>query len=189
MSKRALLVLTKGFEDLEAVAPIDVLTRVGVEVTVASLEPGPVSAAYGTKLATDTTLSDVTEDYDAIIIPGGKANAVSLAEDAKLRELIAEYNRKGKIVAAICAAPSHVLGESAGILRGKKATGDPGFITKLESSGAVVSDGPVCVDGNIITATGPGSALAFALTISSHLVGDEQVRPFAEKWGTDYVAA
>jgi len=188
MKKRALIVLAEGFEEIEAVAPIDVLNRVGVEVVIASLEPGPVDAAYGTTLVPDTTLSAVTEEFDAVVCPGGKANARALAADATLRELIVDYHRRGKLVAAICAAPSHVLGESAQILRGKRATGDPGFMDKLASSGAELTEGPVCVDGNIITATGPGSALPFALTIAAHLVGDEKVEPFAEKWGVTFSA-
>ncbi len=186
MNKRALIVLAEGFEDVETIAPIDVLTRVDVEVVVASLEPGPVDAAYGTTIIPNTTLSEISGNFDAIICPGGKANAQSLAKSETLRSLIREYYNQGKLVAAICAAPSHVLGESAQILRGKKATGDPGFMDKLSASGAEVCDGPVCIDGNIITATGPGSALPFALTIAAYLVGNEKTKPFAEKWGITY---
>ena len=186
MGKRALVVLAEGFEDIEAVAPIDVLTRVGVEVTVASLKPGEVRAAYGSKLVPDTTLAEVSDSFDAVICPGGKANARALADSEQLRELIVNYFDSGKLVAAICAAPSHVLGESAQILKDKTATGDPGFMEKLSQHAARTTDGPVCVDGNVVTATGPGSALAFALTVASQLVGDDKVLPFAEKWGVSY---
>lgn len=186
MAKRALIVLADGFEEIEAVAPIDVMTRVGMEVVVASLAPSPVHAAYGTKLMSDTVLSEVESEFDAIICPGGKANARALAADSLLRKKIIEYNERGALVAAICAAPSHVLGESAGILRGRRATGDPGFTDKLASSGAILQDGPVCIDGNLITATGPGSAISFALSVAAYLAGDELVEPFSKKWGIDY---
>lgn len=182
MKKRALIVLAEGFEDIEAVAPIDVLNRVGVEVVVASLKPGPVAGAYGTKILPTTTLAEVKSEFDAIIFPGGKANAMALAKSSEVRSLIQDYNNKGKLVAAICAAPSLVLGESAGVLKNKNATGDFGFTDKLISAGAKAHPGPVCIDGNIITATGPGSALAFALALAAYLVGEELVKPYAEKW-------
>lgn len=183
MKKRALLVLADGFEDIEAIAPIDVLTRVGVEVVVASLKPGPVSAAYGTKIIPNTTFAEIEGEFDAVICPGGKANAVALAQSHELRTLIQDFDNRGKLVAAICAAPSLVLGESAQILKGKNATGDSGFTDKLVSSGAIVSKAPVCRDGNIITASGPGSALSFALNLAAYLVGDEIAKTYAEKWG------
>lgn len=184
---RALLVLSDGFEDIEAVAVIDVLTRVGVEVVVASLKPGPVRAAYGTTLIADATLDSISGDFDAVICPGGKVNAKSLAADEGLRTLLKSYNDQGRLIAAICAAPSHVLGESAGLLSGRCATGDPGFREKLAASGAMVCDEPVCSDGNLITASGPGSALQFALTIAAQLKGEDAVRPFARKWGVEYI--
>lgn len=181
--KRVLLVLSEGYEDLEAVAPVDVCNRVGIEVVIASLRPGVVKAAYGTNISPDTVLSEISGDFDAIVCPGGKKNAEALAADSTLRELIKDYHAKGKLVAAICAAPSHVLGESAQILAGKRATGDPGFNEKLAASGAELTFEPVSVEGNIITATGPGSALQFALTVAAYLVGKDSVVPFAEKWG------
>jgi 4-methyl-5(b-hydroxyethyl)-thiazole monophosphate biosynthesis len=186
MAKRALIVLAEGFEEIEAVAPIDVMTRVGIDVVVASLTPPPVKAAYGTTLMSDCTLSEVEGEFDAIICPGGKANAKALAADSLLREKILEFNERGALVAAICAAPSHILGESAGILSGRHATGDPGFTEKLAESGAILEKGPVCIDGNLITATGPGSAMSFALSVAAYLVGDDLVEPFSKKWEIDY---
>lgn len=189
MKKRALIVLADGFEDIEAVAPIDVLNRVGVEVVVASLKSGAVSAAYGTKIIPSCALAEVSGEFDAIIFPGGKANAVALAQSHEVRGLIHEFIEKGKLVAAICAAPSLVLGESAGVLKGKNATGDSGFTDKLISSGAKAHPGPVCIDGNIITATGPGSALAFGLALASYLVGEEVTKPYYEKWEVGKMAS
>src|SRR3989339_372127 len=113
MKKRILIVLSEGFEDVEAVAVIDVLTRCGVEVTVASLEKGPVKAAYGTTIQPHLSIDDVKGEFDGIIFPGGKKNAVNLAANPKVIELVREYAKSDKLVGAICAAPSHVLAESA----------------------------------------------------------------------------
>ena len=186
MSRTALIILANGFEDVEAVAPIDVLNRVGVEVTVASLDRGPVQAAYGTTLVADTTIDQVDRLYDAIVLPGGTANAQHLAAHPKVKQIILDHLQSDRIVAAICASPSHVLGEAAGILKGRKATGDPGFRDKLAASGAIVTDEPVTVDGKIITATGPGTALPFALRLAAELAGRAEADVFAARWQVSY---
>ena len=185
MAKRALLVMADGFEDIEAVAPIDVLTRAGVGLTIASLNAGNVSAAYGTKIVPDTTVDKIHELFDAIILPGGRRNAESLAASAEVVELVKEHSKAGKIVAAICAAPSHVLGEAAGLLKGKRATGDPSFNQKLAGSGASVTNETVTVDGNFITAMGPGAAMLFALMLAEKLVGKQVADEFAMRWRID----
>ena len=158
MTPRVLICLAEGFEDIEAVAPIDVLTRCGFEITVASLVPGPVKAAYGCTIVPTTTIDNAHGLYDAIIFPGGRKNAQALAGDERVVTMAREHYRAGKLVAAICASPSHVLGEAAGILRGKRSSGDPSFDDKLAASGAIVTGENVTIDGNIITAMGPGSA-------------------------------
>jgi 4-methyl-5(b-hydroxyethyl)-thiazole monophosphate biosynthesis len=185
MAKKALMILAEGFEDIEAVAPIDVLNRCGIEVTIASLSPGPVKASYGSVLHTDTTIEMVDDNYDAVIFPGGGKNAKALAAHPKVKELVHAFNDKGKLVAAICASPSHVLAEAAGILKGRKATGDPGHNEIMVAAGATVTDHSVTVDGNIITAMGPGAALQFGLIIAEYLVGKEKPAEFARKWRMD----
>ncbi len=120
MPKSALVILAEGFEDIEAVAPIDVLTRAGIAVTVAGITPGPVKAAYGTTILPTCDFDKArTSEYDALVFPGAVGNAEALAADFRVVELIRRYNTLGKLVAAICASPSHVLGEAAGILKGK----------------------------------------------------------------------
>jgi 4-methyl-5(b-hydroxyethyl)-thiazole monophosphate biosynthesis len=176
------MVLAEGFEDVEAVAPIDVMNRCGIAVTVASLTPGPIRASYGSVLQTDTTIDKVDDSYDAIIFPGGGKNAKALAAHPKVKELVHAYNDKGKLVAAICASPSHVLAEAAGILNGRNATGDPSHNEKLAAGGASITDENVTIDGNIITAMGPGAALQFGLAIAEYLVGGEKPSEFARKW-------
>jgi protein deglycase len=182
MSRKVLICLADGFEDIEAVAPIDVLTRCGFEVTVASLVPGPVKAAYGLTLAPTTSIDKVYGLYDAIIFPGGRRNAQALAGDERVVQFAREHYRAGKLVAAICAAPSHVLGEAAGILKEKRSSGDPSFDDKLAASGAIVTGENVTIDGNIITAMGPGAAIPFALAIAEYLGAGSTVEGFRKKW-------
>jgi protein deglycase len=181
--KRVVMVLAEGFEEIEAVAPIDVLTRAEVEVTVAGLVSGPVRAAYGTTILPNTSIDQIDGLYDGIIFPGGRKNAMALAAHPKVVDLAQKHCRAGKLVAAICAAPSHVLGEAAGLLKGKRATGDPSFNEKLSASGAIITGDVVTVDGNIITAMGPGAALPFALQLAEYLSGKEIADTFAGKWG------
>ena len=183
MSKSALIILSEGFEDIEAVAPIDILTRSGVEVWTAGLKPEPVAGAYGTLLIANATLvKDTGGEFDALILPGGLENAERMAQDEKVVETVRSQHRCGKLVAAICASSALVLGESCGILRGKRATGYPGFNDRLAACGAVVTGDHVTVDGNIITGMGPGAAVAFALQIAECLVGREIPNDLAARW-------
>lgn len=182
MSTRVLLVLAEGFEDIEAIAALDVLTRAGIEVTVASLEYGPVKAAYGTTIIPHKSIDQVDGLFDGIVFPGGRKNAQALAANSRVRELTREHNAAGKLVAAICAAPSHVLAEACGILSGRRATGDPVFNEKLAAGGANITNELVTVDGNIITGMGPGAALPFALQLVEYLAGKDVADGFASKW-------
>lgn len=182
MPRNALIVMADGFEDIEAVAPIDVLTRSGVNVTIAGLANAPIKAAYGITLIPHMSVDTIAELFDCIIFPGGRKNAEALAASHKVVALAKAHLEAGKFVAAICAAPSHVLGEAAGILKGKRATGDPGFNDRLAASGAIVTNEQVTVDGNIITSMGPGAAMLFALMLAERLAGKSIADQFASKW-------
>lgn len=182
MSKKALIIMADGFEDIEAVAPIDVLNRVGVEVTIAGLQNRPIKAAYGIIIVPQMGIDGVEGLFDCVILPGGRKNAESLADSPTVIEKIRRHHDSGKLVAAICAAPSHVLGEAAGILKGKRATGDPGFDDRLAAAGAIVTKEQVTVDGNIVTGNGPGAAMLFALMLAERLAGKEIADQFAAKW-------
>ena len=182
MQKRAVVILSEGFEDIEAVAPIDILTRSGVEVTIASIKAGPVAAAYGSTLVPHTTIDRVHELYDAIILPGGLTNAEKMAANDRLIDLVKCHHAASKLVAAICAAPALVLGETAGLLKGKRATGFPGYDSRLAACGATFTGDHVTIDGNIITGMGPGAAVSFALQIAEYLVGKEIPDDLAGRW-------
>lgn len=176
------MILDDGFEDIEAITVLDVLTRAGVEVTVAGLHDGPIKAAYGTTILPDTTIDKVTNIFDGIMLPGGRKNAESLAANLNVLELVRKYNAEHKMIAAICAAPSHVLSETAGILKGRPSSGDPIFNDKLAAGGAIITDQPVTVDDNIITGMGPGAAMPFALKLAEYLTDKETADNLARKW-------
>ena len=182
MAKSVLILMSNGFEDIEAVAPIDILTRCGVDVIISSIRSGPVKGAYGCTLVPHAELAEIQGSYDALIIPGGKANAISLAGDPRVSELIRNQSQSGRIVASICASPSHVLGEAANIVKGKRVTGDPAFNERLEKCGGIVTNEPVSRDGQLITAQGPGTALAFGFIIAMQLAEASHVRALAAKW-------
>lgn len=182
MAKRALVLISEGFEDVEAVAPVDILTRAGVEVTIAGLAEGAVKGAYGNTVLAHTTINKIDDLYDAIVLPGGSKNADNLAENKKVIELVKKHFEAGMLVAAICASPGRVLAEEAGILNSRKATGFPGYEDKIINGGGSYTDEHVTVDGNIITGMGPGAAMLFGLEIVSYLVGNEIADEFAAKW-------
>jgi 4-methyl-5(b-hydroxyethyl)-thiazole monophosphate biosynthesis len=182
MNKKALIILAEGVEDIEAVTPVDVLTRAGVDVTIAGISGGPVKAAYGNILMTHISIDKISSLFDAIILPGGLPNAQKLAVHPKVVELVKKHFKAGKLVAAICASPGLVLAEAANILKGKKATGFPDFNDKLEAGGAIITDQPVTADGNIITGMGPGAALLFGLMLVEYLVDKKTADSFAKKW-------
>ncbi|MDZ4723090.1 MAG: DJ-1 family glyoxalase III [candidate division Zixibacteria bacterium] len=184
MSKKVLVVLAEGFEDMEAVAPIDILNRAGVEVTIASLVKGPTKGAYGTTIVPHKSIDEIDLDfiYDGIVFPGGRVNAQALSKHPKVMMLVHRHHSAHKMVSAICAAPSHVLGEGAKILKGKRSSGDPTFNDMLAASGAIVSGEIVTVDDNIITGMGPGAAIPFALQLVEYLVDKQTADQYAEKW-------
>jgi len=170
MSKRALIAVADGVEDLECVTLIDVLRRADIEVLVASLEERRmITCARGTRLTADVMLVDVlAQDFDLIVLPGGMPGAQHLADFEPLAERVRKQAKAGELFAAICAAPALAL-QSYGVLRQRRMTCYPAFSDRL--SGCTFVDEAVVVDGNCITSQGPGTALAFALTLVEQLVG------------------
>jgi len=166
---RVLVPLAEGCEELEAVTIIDILRRAGIEVVTAGLASGPVRASRGVVLVPDTLLDQVlSQEFDMIVLPGGKGGADRLAEDERVRDLLLRAFEQGKYIAAICAAP-RVLAES-GLLKGRHATSFPGILD--DQTGIHLSKAPVVQDGRIITSRGPGTAMDFALELVRLLLGD-----------------
>lgn len=179
MKKTALIVLAKGFEEIEAVVPMDVLRRAEIDVVVAGLTEKSVTGAHGVTIVADTVFSEYDGVPDAVVLPGGLPGAENLAGSSKLRDLIVRMVSEKKIVAAICASPALVL-EPAGVLKGKEATCYPGFETNF-SANVRFSEDKVVSDGNIITSRGPGTAMAFALCIVDTLTGGIRADVLAEQ--------
>lgn len=182
MVRKALVIISDGVEDVEAVAPVDIMYRAGVGVTIAGLVDGPVKGAYGNTFVTHTTVDQIDSLYDAIVLPGGAKNADNLAESRIVVELVQAHFAEGKLVASICASPGRVLGEAAKIIRGKKVTGYSGYREKIENAGGIYTDDLVTTDGNIITGIGPGAAILFGLEIVEYLVSKQITDEFARKW-------
>jgi len=142
-----------------------------VEVVSAGLDARPVRASRGVVLIPDTTLDEVMSDsFDMIVLPGGLPGADNLDQDARIHTLLQRMNRDGKYTAAICAAPKVLA--SAGLLRGRKATGYPGVLEKTGQSAIDIGLEAVVRDGTVITSRGPGTAMDFALELIELLVGD-----------------
>ena len=178
MNKKVLIILADGFEEIEAVTPIDVLRRAGVEVTVAGVGTKDVTGAHGLTLHGDTLLDQYHGVPDAVILPGGMPGAKNLAGYTDVSDIIQRVHGAGKVVAAICAAPALVLAP-LGLLDGRRATCYPGFEKNLSSKTKFVTD-RVVRDGNVITSRGPGTALEFALELVSQLVGPGEVKKLTE---------
>lgn len=170
---KVLVPLAQGCEELEAVTIIDLLRRAQIDVTTAGLEDGPVTASRGVKLVPDTDIDTaLKEDFDMVVLPGGKAGAENLDNDPRIKALLKKMANNEKYTAAICAAPTVLA--NAGLLKDKKATSYPGFLEKMQLSDTTISNSPVVVDGNVITSRGPGTAMDFALALIETLAGKDK---------------
>jgi len=189
MAKKAIVLLADGFEDVEAVTPIDYLRRAGIEVTTASIsESLTVTSKWGgIKMTANSTLTDIvkqgTDGWDAIIAPGGMPGSTNLAASKETGALIKKMAADGKFVCAICAAPALVLAP-LGLLNGKKFTCYPGMEEKVRATccanGSKWSDNHVVTDGNIITSRGAGTAGEFAVTIIEKLLDKAAAQKIAD---------
>lgn len=166
MKKRVLVTLAEGFEEIEALAPVDILRRAGAEVIIAGVDGEVITGGHGIKVVPDARIEDVDTDFDAIILPGGGLGAKNLSESWLTHEKMLLLVNKGALLASICASPAVVLGP-AGLLNGHQAVCYPG--AEEHSPDFTFSDMRVCVDGNLITAQGAGVAVEFALAIVEHL--------------------
>ncbi len=171
-SKRILVPLAAGFEEIEAVAIVDVLRRAGLEVVLAGLQPGLVRGAHGIDMATDAQLSDLNAlDFDAIVLPGGMPGTTHLMQDERVLSAVRALHAEGRVTAAVCAAPM-VLAK-AGVIAGIPVTSHPSVRDQLGA--ALVRDQPRVVrSGKVFTSQGPGTAIEFALELVAEFVGRAQ---------------
>ena len=171
--------LADGFEDVEALIPIDVLRRGGVEVvTVSTTEFPLVESAHGVNIEADIQFEQGDyEDADLIMLPGGMPGASNLYEHEGVCKVVCNQFAAGKKVAAICAAPAVVLAQ-LGILDGKNATCYPGFEDALIESN--YTGELVTVDGSVTTGEGPAAAFPYAYELLSQLVDKQTAAQIAE---------
>lgn len=178
---KAYVFLADGFEDVEALIPIDVLRRGGVEVVTVSTTDFPlVESAHGVAIEADLQFEQVdTSDADLLMLPGGMPGASNLYAHEGVCKAVCEQAGAGRKVAAICAAPAVVLAP-LGILDGRKATCYPGFEQALREGNAQYTSDLVTVDGNITTAEGPAAAFPYAYELLAQLVDQKTSDQVAE---------
>ena len=165
------IILGTGFEEIEALAPCDLLRRGGVDVKLAGIGSQEISGGRGIKVKTDCLLEDIDlSEADMIVIPGGLRGVETIESTPAALELVRSAYDMGKFVAAICAGP-RVLAK-IGILDGKNAVCYPGMEAEM-TGGIMTNESPVVCDGNVITSRSAGTAIDFGLTLLSLLKGSE----------------
>ena len=178
--KKVYVFLANGFEDVEALIPVDVLRRGGVNVvTVSAVDDSQVvESAHGVQMVADTMFADCSfGDADLLLLPGGMPGASNLYEHEGVCQAVTAQHKAGKLVAAICAAPAVVLAQ-LGVLDGRRATCYPGFEQLLKR--ATYTADLVTVDGNVTTAEGPAAAFPFAYELLKQLQGEQTSHDVAE---------
>lgn len=177
--KKIFVHLAEGFEEIEAITPVDVLRRAGCDVTMVSVTGNRmVTSSRNIAVQTDALFEEV--DYtkaDMLVLPGGMPGSKNLDQHEGLKNKLLEADRSGKFLAAICAAPM-VLGH-LGLLQGRKATCYPG--NEKDLVGATVTGKAVEIDENFITGKGAGSSIKFSLALVEVLCGKEKAQDIKTK--------
>jgi 4-methyl-5(b-hydroxyethyl)-thiazole monophosphate biosynthesis len=181
-----LVLLAEGFEEVEAITPIDYLRRVGIAVTTAAIgDTLTVKGSHGLQVSADTKLKSVLGDgpsvWDAVLVPGGLPGTDNIAASKEVGDFLVSAGAAGIVICAICAAPARVL-SPLGLLAAKKFTCYPGEEEKVLS---VVSDAEwkqdrVVVDGNLVTSRGAGTAGEFACAIIEKLLGEGEGKKISD---------
>lgn len=169
---RVCIFLAEGFEEVEALTPVDLLRRAGIEVATVSMnETKEVTGRSQITVVADVLWADSQADTaDMLVLPGGQPGVKNLGAHAELTALLKKYAEEGKLLAAICAAPTIFGG--LGLLKGKDATCYPGLEDQLLGANAL-TDKRVITDGNITTSRGAGTSIPFALRIIEILKSKE----------------
>lgn len=179
--KKFLVFLAEGFEEIEALTPVDYLRRAGIEVdTVSITDIREVVGSHNITVLADKTISEINEeDYLGLYIPGGIPGATNLRDSQKVIEIVKKFNEKEKIVSAICAGPV-VLGR-ADIIKDKRVTSFPTFEDKIENLRTYVNDQIVVEDENIITGRGAAIAIYESFKLIEKIKGKEAVENLKEE--------
>lgn len=171
------LFMANGTEEIEALTPVDLLRRAGIEVRIVGVGGRRVIGSHGVHIECDIADAEweCPAHLEGVVLPGGMPGTKHLDASPVVDRTLSTASSQGRLMAAICAAPL-ILGRR-GLLDGFRATCFPGFEGEL--TGARVESSPVCRDGNIITARGAGAALPFALELVSALCGEERAKALA----------
>ncbi|MFL0414177.1 type 1 glutamine amidotransferase domain-containing protein [Sphingomonas sp. 179-I 2A4 NHS] len=173
---RVLILATDGFEDSELFEPRQALLDAGAKVTLASIKTDPIQGVKHDSdptrtITPDLTLDQVdTEDFDALLLPGGVGNPDKLRMEDRAVSIVGEFMDDEKIVAAICHAPWLLV--EADVVDGRRVTSWPSVRTDLENAGADVADEEVVIDGNLITSRKPDDIPAFNRALIQALEDD-----------------
>lgn len=171
---QVLVPLAEGFEEIEAVAIVDILRRAEIDVISAGLADGPVTGSRGIVVVPDTTIAQVQDDpFEMIVLPGGLPGTTHLQGDSRIINMIRRVHDQGGYVTAICAAPSIFAG--MGLLKGRQVTSHPSVKTADGFAEAEYIEQRVVVDGHFITSRGPGTAIEFAMQLVETLAGPAKV--------------
>ncbi len=166
--KKACVLLAEGFEEVEALTPVDFFRRAGIEVITAGIGGAEIKGSHGIEVRADVVLSASLKDFDCVVVPGGMPGSKNIAASDLACKLIVRSFESGALVAAICAAPVVVLGP-AGLLKGRRFTCYPGM--EKDAAGGLFSGERVVIDGNLITGRAAGCAGEFSLSVIRSLLG------------------
>ncbi len=166
--------LAEGFEEVEALTPVDLLKRAGKEVQIVGVNGSVIKGSHGISVQADITINEISlgSELEMIVLPGGMPGTLNLEKSEAVRIAVDFCNEREIYIGAICAAPS-ILGHM-GLLQGREAIAYPGFEGELK--GATISKHSVVKDGHIITAQGAGVAVAFGLKLAEVFVGADKAK-------------
>lgn len=189
---RVYVLLAEGFEEIEALTPVDYLRRVGVEVlTLSCGQSLSVCGAHKISVVADMMVDEALNcdaSVDGVVVPGGMPGAANIGQCVAAGKLICSMMREGKVVAALCAAPVVALAR-LGVLKGRKFTCYPSMELQIEKwggegwqeavAGSLYTGNRVEVDGNLFTAAGPGTAEEFSLILAREFAGEQAAAQLA----------
>jgi protein DJ-1 len=171
---RVLVILAEGAEEMETTISVDILRRGGIDVVLAGLDgDSPVLCSRNVCIVPDIALDRVTPPVDALVLPGGAEGARRLCGSEAVGRLLREFEAEGRLVAAICAAPTAFV--KHGVFAGRRMTCHPS-VREVVAAHGKTAEGAVVDDGNLVTSQGPGTTFAFALTLVGRLAGEKKAR-------------
>ena len=183
---KILVFLADGFEEIEALTIVDYLRRAGVDLdTVSVMDKHEVVGSHNITIKADILIDDINkDDYKALYIPGGTKGALNLRDNEKVIDLVKDFNKNDKLIAAICAGP--IVLDRAGVLYGKSFVSFP-TIDSLNKKEGFKEYELVVKDGNIITSRGAGASIYLALDLVKILKGDEALEDLKSGIQQDFV--